>query len=120
MTFFPLLNIIIRLKLNKWNYESFSVTSKWPCAGVPNVVLNPETGQLEIGRFGWKAQVPTLHVFAGDAYGLHVRKRGEMRGRGRADEEHGRDAVRAELLEDVGGTGKVVAVVGVEHEAVVS
>lgn len=36
--------------------------------GVPNLVLNPETGQQELGRFGWKAHAPTLHLFAGDAY----------------------------------------------------
>src|SRR5207247_8288227 len=37
-------------------------------SGVPNVVFNPETGQNQLGRFGWKAQVPTLHLFSGDAY----------------------------------------------------
>jgi len=37
-------------------------------AGVPNMVRNPETGALEVGRFGWKAHVSDLHVFAGDAY----------------------------------------------------
>ena len=36
--------------------------------GVPNMVLNPETGRTEVGRFGWKAHVSDLHVFAGDAY----------------------------------------------------
>jgi CxxC motif-containing protein (DUF1111 family) len=36
--------------------------------GVVNMVTNPETNQLEVGRFGWKAQVSTLHWFAGDAY----------------------------------------------------
>jgi CxxC motif-containing protein (DUF1111 family) len=37
-------------------------------SGVPNRVFNPESGQVEIGRFGWKAHVPTLHLFSGDAY----------------------------------------------------
>src|SRR5262249_49510640 len=37
-------------------------------SGVPNMVFNPESGNSEVGRFGWKAQVPTLHLFAGDAY----------------------------------------------------
>jgi CxxC motif-containing protein (DUF1111 family) len=37
-------------------------------SGKPNFVFNPETGRLEIGRFGWKAHDPTLHLFAGDAY----------------------------------------------------
>jgi CxxC motif-containing protein (DUF1111 family) len=36
--------------------------------GRPNRVLNPDTGVTELGRFGWKAQVATLHQFAGDAY----------------------------------------------------
>jgi CxxC motif-containing protein (DUF1111 family) len=36
--------------------------------GRDNRVFNPDTGATELGRFGWKAQVPTLHVFAGDAY----------------------------------------------------
>jgi CxxC motif-containing protein (DUF1111 family) len=36
--------------------------------GRPNRVFNPDTGETELGRFGWKAQVATLHQFAGDAY----------------------------------------------------
>ncbi|HVH27925.1 MAG TPA: di-heme oxidoredictase family protein [Vicinamibacterales bacterium] len=36
--------------------------------GRPNYVLNPDTGAAELGRFGWKAQVATLHQFSGDAY----------------------------------------------------
>lgn len=36
--------------------------------GVPNMVVNPETGNTEVGKFGWKAQVSSLHVFAADAY----------------------------------------------------
>ncbi|AIE85585.1 hypothetical protein OP10G_2217 [Fimbriimonas ginsengisoli Gsoil 348] len=36
--------------------------------GVANMVRNPDTGRTELGRFGWKAQVSTLHWFAGDAY----------------------------------------------------
>ena len=36
--------------------------------GRPNRVFNPDTRQTELGRFGWKAQVATLHQFAGDAY----------------------------------------------------
>jgi CxxC motif-containing protein (DUF1111 family) len=36
--------------------------------GRPNYVLNPDTAAGELGRFGWKAQVATLHQFAGDAY----------------------------------------------------
>jgi CxxC motif-containing protein (DUF1111 family) len=36
--------------------------------GKVNIVLNPDTNHMEVGRFGWKAQVATLHQFAGDAY----------------------------------------------------
>ena len=36
--------------------------------GRPNYVVNPDTGWTELGRFGWKAQVATVHQFAGDAY----------------------------------------------------
>ncbi|HVT13079.1 MAG TPA: di-heme oxidoredictase family protein [Fimbriimonadaceae bacterium] len=35
--------------------------------GEPNMVLNPETGSVEVGKFGWKAQISTLHWFASDA-----------------------------------------------------
>ncbi len=37
-------------------------------SGRPNFVFNPDTRKTELGRFGWKAQVATLHQFAGDAY----------------------------------------------------
>ena len=36
--------------------------------GRPNLVTEVRTGATRVGRFGWKAQVPTLHEFAGDAY----------------------------------------------------
>jgi len=36
--------------------------------GRPNYVSNPDTGAAQLGRFGWKAQVATVHQFAGDAY----------------------------------------------------
>jgi CxxC motif-containing protein (DUF1111 family) len=36
--------------------------------GVPNLVTEIKTGATRVGRFGWKAQVPTLHQFSGDAY----------------------------------------------------
>lgn len=36
--------------------------------GVPNMVTEIRTGAVRVGRFGWKAQVPTLHQFSGDAY----------------------------------------------------
>lgn len=37
-------------------------------AGHVSVVTDPATGQARVGRFGWKAQQPTLFAFAGDAY----------------------------------------------------
>jgi CxxC motif-containing protein (DUF1111 family) len=36
-------------------------------AGRVNLVLNLSTGRAVVGKFGWKAQVPTLMQFAGDA-----------------------------------------------------
>jgi CxxC motif-containing protein (DUF1111 family) len=36
--------------------------------GTANMVTEIATGQVRVGRFGWKAQVPTLHQFSGDAY----------------------------------------------------
>lgn len=38
-------------------------------AGTPSVVADPSTGSTNaLGKFGWKAQVPSLFVFSGDAY----------------------------------------------------
>ncbi len=38
-------------------------------AGTPSVVSDPSTGRTNaLGKFGWKAQVPSLFVFSGDAY----------------------------------------------------
>jgi CxxC motif-containing protein (DUF1111 family) len=37
-------------------------------AGRVNMVSNPTTGTVTVGKFGWKAQVPSLFVFSGDAY----------------------------------------------------
>ncbi|HVH68333.1 MAG TPA: di-heme oxidoredictase family protein [Gemmatimonadales bacterium] len=37
-------------------------------AGTPNLVSEILTGRTRVGRFGWKAQVPTLFQFSGDAY----------------------------------------------------
>jgi CxxC motif-containing protein (DUF1111 family) len=36
-------------------------------AGRVNIVLDLSTGRAVVGKFGWKAQVPTLMQFAGDA-----------------------------------------------------
>lgn len=36
--------------------------------GTPNMVTEIATGALRVGRFGWKAQVATIHQFSGDAY----------------------------------------------------
>jgi len=56
----PEANILRNADPNDRNHDGIS--------GVPNWVSNPETGRTEIGRFGWKAQHSTPHVFAGDAY----------------------------------------------------
>jgi CxxC motif-containing protein (DUF1111 family) len=37
-------------------------------AGLVSVVTNISTGQDAVGKFGWKAQNPTLFQFSGDAY----------------------------------------------------
>jgi CxxC motif-containing protein (DUF1111 family) len=37
-------------------------------AGMVSYVTNADTGKVMEGRFGWKAQNPTLHAFSGDAY----------------------------------------------------
>lgn len=37
-------------------------------AGTVNWVTHPVTGNKEVGRFGWKAQISTIEVFASDAY----------------------------------------------------
>src|SRR5262249_8332888 len=40
----------------------------WPdTAGRPNFVADI-TGQIRVGRFGWKSQVPSVKEFAGEAY----------------------------------------------------
>jgi CxxC motif-containing protein (DUF1111 family) len=39
-----------------------------PTPGRANLVTSPSTGQLAVGRFGWKAQQAILFDFAGDAY----------------------------------------------------
>jgi len=36
--------------------------------GKVNMVFEIATGQTTVGKFGWKAQVPTLFQFSGDAY----------------------------------------------------
>src|SRR5467141_2632010 len=37
-------------------------------AGTPSMTTEIRTGRARVGRFGWKAQVPTLFQFSGDAY----------------------------------------------------
>jgi CxxC motif-containing protein (DUF1111 family) len=51
------------LALARYQARNFPATR-----GTPNMVSEIGTGALRVGRFGWKAQVPTLHQFAGDAY----------------------------------------------------
>lgn len=35
--------------------------------GLPHMVVDPETGAIQVGRFGWKAQISRLRVFTADA-----------------------------------------------------
>jgi len=37
-------------------------------AGTVSMVFDIASGGMRVGKFGWKAQVPTLHQFSGDAY----------------------------------------------------
>ena len=37
-------------------------------AGTLHMVKDVDSGQVKVGRFGWKAQVATLRTFSGDAY----------------------------------------------------
>ncbi|MEN0087556.1 MAG: di-heme oxidoredictase family protein [Pseudomonadota bacterium] len=37
-------------------------------SGRMNVALNPLTGELQLGRFGWKASMPTIEVQSADAF----------------------------------------------------
>ena len=46
----------------------FQATYTAATAGTPNMVTEISSGRTRVGRFGWKAQVPTLHQFSGDAY----------------------------------------------------
>jgi CxxC motif-containing protein (DUF1111 family) len=43
-------------------------TNRDGISGRPNWLFNPETGRTELGRFGWKGLVPTLHLFTAGAY----------------------------------------------------
>ena len=49
-------------------YAGFQTPQPDGIAGKINWIANPENGYTQVGRFGWKAQIPTLHLFAGDAY----------------------------------------------------
>ncbi len=50
-------------------FRALAKTEPQTVAGVPSVVPQIETQQQNlVGRFGWKAQNATLHIFAGDAY----------------------------------------------------
>ena len=37
-------------------------------AGMVHFVVDVDTGQTVVGRFGWKSQIGKLHTFSGDAY----------------------------------------------------
>ncbi len=46
----------------------FEAATSPATAGTPSMTTEIRTGLTRVGRFGWKAQNPTLHQFAGDAY----------------------------------------------------
>lgn len=48
--------------------ENASAPKKDGVVGRAAMVKDPVTGQMRVGRFGWKAQHATLFGFAGDAY----------------------------------------------------
>jgi len=52
-------------------YRALAAAERWytpGTAGRVSLVTNIATGQPAVGKFGWKAQVPSLFVFAADAY----------------------------------------------------
>ncbi|MEY4511667.1 MAG: hypothetical protein RLZZ450_3789 [Pseudomonadota bacterium] len=48
--------------------EAIALAQPSNVRGRTNRVLEVATGQTIVGKFGWKAQVPTVFQFAGDAY----------------------------------------------------
>lgn len=57
-------------------------------SGRANMIVNAETGATEVGRFGWKCQLSSVHVFSADAFvnemgitnqlfGIEVRPQGQ-------------------------------------------
>lgn len=49
-------------------FTSLAAAEPSTIRGRVNIVQNIAAGQNTVGKFGWKAQVPTLHQFSGDAY----------------------------------------------------
>jgi len=47
-------------------------TNRDGVSGKPNMVFNPETGQTEVGRFGWKSVVSSVRVFAAGAMNFEL------------------------------------------------
>ena len=64
---------------------------------------------------GLSWQPKSLPVIDGDMIYVHAWEGGEVRSRRRPKEEHGGNSIRAELLEDIGRTGEIIAVIGVEE-----
>jgi CxxC motif-containing protein (DUF1111 family) len=62
-----LVNALTDNQLRENQFLEF-IYNRYAPYGTLSYVTNPDTGQTNVGRFGWKAQVPTLHVFSGDAY----------------------------------------------------
>jgi CxxC motif-containing protein (DUF1111 family) len=49
-------------------FEALALSQALSVRGRTNHVLEIATGKTVVGKFGWKAQVPTLFQFSGDAY----------------------------------------------------
>jgi CxxC motif-containing protein (DUF1111 family) len=49
-------------------FDLLALVQPLPTRGHVSRVLDPDTGQLAVGRFGWKAQGTTLHAVAGAEY----------------------------------------------------
>jgi CxxC motif-containing protein (DUF1111 family) len=49
-------------------FSSLAATEPPGIQGHTNMVFNIAANATTVGKFGWKAQVPTLHQFSGDAY----------------------------------------------------
>jgi CxxC motif-containing protein (DUF1111 family) len=67
----PLFGLTYLNHVSDWEIRSIAELERIftpETAGRVALVTDPLTGQIVVGKFGWKAQVPSLEIFAGDAY----------------------------------------------------